>query len=67
MSREKNPWFHFGLAIGANIQDNQLALPREWNDNLPSPSARHPTPPRKISITPAHSGRGYEKRLQAVP
>lgn len=66
MSWEKNPWFNFGLAIGANIQDNQLALPREWNDNLPSPTARQPSPPRKVSVTPAHPRREFEKRLQAV-
>lgn len=66
MSREKNPWFNFGLAIGANIQDNQLALPSNWRDDLQSPAARQPSPPRKVSVTSASRSRELEKRLHAV-
>lgn len=35
MSRDKNLWQSLGLAFGAGIQDNQLALPYEWEEFSP--------------------------------
>ncbi len=47
MSREKNLWLRLGLAIGAGIQDNQLALPHEWDESLQSSAPASTSTSRK--------------------
>ncbi|NUO79689.1 hypothetical protein HUU05_06410 [candidate division KSB1 bacterium] len=66
MSWDNNLWRKFGLAIGANIQDNQLALPGDWNDDLPSPTTHNSSSPRKNSFLLANQQPERDKRLQAV-
>lgn len=59
MSRDNSFWQRFGLAIGAGIQDNQLALPYEWDErSQASPmsktaSIRKLSWPRRTAQTPA--------------
>ncbi len=36
MSWDNGFWQRLGLAIGAGIQDNQLALPYEWDERAQS-------------------------------
>lgn len=49
MSRDKNLWHRLGLAIGAGIQDNQLALPYEWDERLQASPMSKTASIRKIS------------------
>lgn len=48
MSRDKNLWHRLGLAFGAGIQDNQLALPYEWEDFSPPSRSSSNQTARKI-------------------
>ncbi len=66
MSRDKNLWLNFGRAIGANIQDNQLALPCDWNDDSQTPATRNSSSPRKNSFIPANKRSERDKQLQAA-
>jgi hypothetical protein len=56
MSRDKNLWLRFGLAIGAGIQDNQLALPCEWDESLQS-SSHVPTVSTRKTFRPQHAAK----------
>ena len=63
MSRDKNLWQSLGLAFGAGIQDNQLALPYEWEEFSPPSRASSQQTAQNI-FWPASSGKAPRFNLQ---
>lgn len=71
MSRDNGFWQRFGLTLGADIQDNQLALPHEWDEPVPSSPTRKTASIRKFTWlqrtapTPAYDSHFQMKSLAA--